>query len=196
MQRSLAVKGVLSRFLADRAPQKPAQMSGRPLDYNGKVAPHTLADYTSPGLLIPRLGGKQAETVIRELAEALYRGRRIADLVQFYEAALKRETVCSTITDMGWALPHARTKLLERPWFAMGRTESPIPWLATTGPKVEVIFLVAAPEMNAGAYLTLIAGVARLSKEKALIESLLQATDSEALFDVFKQVKLRSTLTP
>ena len=68
----------------------------------------TLADFTSGGLLVPRLRGRDAASVIQELSQVLQRETRIPDLLPFYHAALNREFMVSTNMEAGMAFPHAR----------------------------------------------------------------------------------------
>jgi len=158
-------------------------------------ASSTLADYTSPALLIPYLRRNDAAGVIQELSAALHREARIPDLLEFYHAALNREYLCSTAIGPGWALPHAPSKSLDRPWFALGRSEKPMQWSAQIREKVQLVFLLAVPQTNAGTYLTLVAGLARLSKDGELIGRLLNAHDSFEMFEVLRQVKVRPNPT-
>jgi len=90
----------------------------------------TLADYTSPGLVISSLRAQDAAAVIQELSAALQREGRVSDLLPFYHSALNREFLCSTATEPGWALPHALVKGLETACFALGRSTAPMVWMA------------------------------------------------------------------
>jgi mannitol/fructose-specific phosphotransferase system IIA component (Ntr-type) len=149
----------------------------------------TLADYTSPGLIIPKLRGLDAPAIIQELSAALQREGRIIDVLPFYQAALNREYLCSTVTEPGWALPHVLVKGLERPCFALGRTAAPIAW-GNNVLRVQVIFLLAAPETDARAYITLVLALARLSRETHLLDRLLKTSDPLEVFDVLRQVRM------
>ncbi|NOS70392.1 MAG: PTS sugar transporter subunit IIA, partial [Verrucomicrobia bacterium] len=73
----------------------------------------TLADFTSPGLIIPHLRGQDAASVIQELSQALQREQRIPDSLPFYHAALNREFMVSTDMEAGMAFPHARLPALK-----------------------------------------------------------------------------------
>jgi mannitol/fructose-specific phosphotransferase system IIA component (Ntr-type) len=152
----------------------------------------TLADFTSPGLIVPRLRGQNAPTVIQELSAALQREGRVSDMLPFYQAVLNREYLCNTVTEAGWALPHARVKGLNKPCFALGRWASPVIWMKSDRLQVNLIFLFAIPETDVPAYLNLIYGVARLSKAPRLVEQLLKASATFEIFNVLKQVRLRA----
>ena len=150
----------------------------------------TLAEYTSPGLIVPSLRGLDAPSIIQELSALLQREGRIADLLPFYQAALNREYLCTTVTEPGFALPHVLVKGLDKPCFALGRTPKPIAWVRETFMRVRLIFLLGVPETDARAYITLIRGIARLSKDIQLVDHVLKAKDSFELIELLRQVKL------
>jgi mannitol/fructose-specific phosphotransferase system IIA component (Ntr-type) len=150
----------------------------------------TLADYTRLGLLVPNLRGLDAPSIIQELSVLLQREGRITDLLPFYQAALNREYLCSTVTEPGFALPHVLVKGLDKPCFALGRTSKAIVWVRDNLLRVRLIFLLAVPETDARAYIALVRGVARLSKEIQLLDGLLKARESFEMIDLLRQVKL------
>ena len=149
----------------------------------------TLAHHTSPGLIIPTLRGVDAPAIIQELSAALQREGCIADLLPFYQAALNREYLCSTVMEPGWALPHVLVKGLDKPCFAVGRTAASVAW-GNSVLRVQAIFLLAAPETDARAFMTLILGLSRLSKDSQLLDRLLKAKDSFEIFDLLRQVRM------
>jgi mannitol/fructose-specific phosphotransferase system IIA component (Ntr-type) len=152
----------------------------------------TLADFTGPGLIVPYLRGRDAAAVIQELSAALLREGRLTDLLQFYHSTLNREYLCSTVSEPGWAMPHALVKGLDKPCFVLGRCVTPMIWMKSDRQPVSLVFLFAIPETDARAYMNLIYGLARLSKAPHLVEPLLKASDTFALLNVLKQVKLRA----
>jgi mannitol/fructose-specific phosphotransferase system IIA component (Ntr-type) len=88
----------------------------------------TLADFTSPGLIIPHLRGQDAPSVIQELSQALQREMRVPDLLPFYHAALNREFLLASDWEAGMAFPHARLPALKEVCFAFGRSDEPLGW--------------------------------------------------------------------
>jgi mannitol/fructose-specific phosphotransferase system IIA component (Ntr-type) len=156
----------------------------------------TLADFTSPGLIVPHLRGQDAASVIQELSHALQREQRIPDLLPFYHAALNREFMVSTDMEAGMAFPHAEWPGLKNVSFAFGRSDEPLAW----GPKavrtVRLVFLMAVPATDSTQYLLLISGLARLTRESRLVEKLHAAQDTFQMLDVLQQVELRTNSPP
>jgi PTS system fructose-specific IIC component len=148
-----------------------------------------LADFTRESLMVPQLAGREAAAAIQELAAALHRHGEIPDLLQFYESALNREYLCNTVTDPGWAIPHATVSGLDRACFAVGHWTPPARWLKSSQP-VGLVFLVAIPETDSRTYMTLVSGVARLSKAPELVRELLAATSASGMYGVLRRVRI------
>ncbi len=156
---------------------------------NGTEWGQTLADFTRPSLIIPFLQEGDAATVIQELSAAFQREGLLTDLLPFYQAVLNREYLGHTVAERGWAMPHAKAKGLNRPYFALGRWAPPKFWLSSAQP-VSLVFLFAIPDTEARGYLNLISGVARLSKQPELVKQLLASGDASQMFDVLGRVRL------
>lgn len=150
----------------------------------------TLADFTSPGLVVPRLCGRDAAAVIQELGQALWRGQRIPDLPQFCRAVLQRESQASTVMEAGMAFPHARLPDLEDISYAFGRSDAPLRWGADAAGSGRLVFLLAVPANDSTQYLRLISGLARLAKARPLVEKLHAAPEASQIMEVLRQVGL------
>jgi mannitol/fructose-specific phosphotransferase system IIA component (Ntr-type) len=156
----------------------------------------TLADFTSPGLVIPRLSGEDAASVIQELSQALRREKRVPDLLPFYHAALNHEFLVGSNLEAGLAFPHARLPGLGEIAFALGRSDEPLGWWSQAARSVRLVFLVAVPATDSTRYLLLCSGFARLSKDAALVERLLAAPDASAMLEALRQIKLQNEPPP
>lgn len=152
---------------------------------------HTLADFTSQKLIVPSLSGQEASAVIRELSDALQREGRITDSAAFCQWVIKRELLCGTVTEPGWAIPHGLVKDLSEPCFALGRWLSPKIW-TNSHRQVSLVFLFAIPETNVPAYNSLVISLGELSKATQLVEQLVNADHESKMLNVLKQVKLHS----
>jgi PTS system nitrogen regulatory IIA component len=155
----------------------------------------TLADFTSPGMILPHLRGREAASVIQELSDAMQREGRVPDLLPFYHAVLNREFLASTDLETGMALPHARLPGLKDLAFAFGRSDEPLVWGTRGSRTVRLVFLFAVPATDSTQYLLLISGLARLAKDKQPFERLYGAKDAFEILEVFRQVKLRINST-
>jgi mannitol/fructose-specific phosphotransferase system IIA component (Ntr-type) len=152
----------------------------------------TLANFTSPGLVIPRLRGGEATSVLKELAQLLGTENRVPDVLPFYQTVLNREFMVSRDWEASMAFPHARVAGIKHVSFALGRSDKPLRWGANTARGVRLVFLLAVPATDATQYLLLMSGLLRLSKEAALVAQLLAADDPLQMLEVLQQVALRA----
>lgn len=150
----------------------------------------TLADFTSPGMIVPHLYGVNVPTVIQELSLTLLKERRITDWLAFYQAAMNREFMSSTGMEAGMAFPHARLTALKEVSFSLGRRKLPLCWGSEAVGSVSLVFLLAIPATGSIQYLQLMSGLARLAKNHRLVEQLHAAQNSSEMIEVLKEVEL------
>jgi len=153
----------------------------------------TLADFTNPGLIVPHLRSRDATSVIHELSLAMHREGCVPDWLPFYHEALNREFLLSTDMESGMAFPHARLAGLKALTFAFGRSDEPFAWGPQLSHPVRMVFLLAVPATDAEHYLSLVSGLARLSGNAPLLETIRGAADSTEIIAAFRQVVLRGS---
>jgi diadenylate cyclase len=96
---------------------------------------------------------------------------------------LARESTMTTYLGLGVALPHVRVKMSRRYVLAIGRSRAGIKHDgAIADDRVRLIVMLIAGE-NARDYLQVLASIARQVKEQALVESLIDSTDLDALHE-------------
>jgi mannitol/fructose-specific phosphotransferase system IIA component (Ntr-type) len=78
----------------------------------------------------------------------------------------------------------------------LGRCDQSLPWGAKAIRSVRLIFLIAVPATDSRQYLCLLSGLARLSKERELVEKLYAARDTFQILELLQQIKLRDGLAP
>ncbi len=157
----------------------------------GVTIPVTLADFTRPSLLVPRLRQDDPAGIIGELSQFLQRDATVPDVLSFYQAALNQELMNNSATEAGIALPHARLGGVRQLCFALGRTVQPVSWGPKGSPPVQLIFLIAVPATDAAGYLHLLASLARLGQTPELVSELVGAPSSEAMYAALEKLKLR-----
>jgi PTS system nitrogen regulatory IIA component len=151
----------------------------------------TLADFTSPALIVPHLENHVPAALISGLCSLLQEGLGLSDSDAFCDAVIARELMSPTAISPGFALPHARLAGLPQLCFALARSSRPLTWFVESSVQVQVIFLFAVPEAQAKMYLNVISAVAKLSQNPALVRELMRAPDSRAVLEVLKQAPLR-----
>lgn len=151
----------------------------------------TLADFTRADLVIPRLSGREVSSVLGELGPLLGRAGWVSDTTVLIREAMNRERKGGTAMEPGLALPHARLTGEATLGFALGRCEPPMAWGGGSVRSVRFVFLTVVPEADASRYLGLISGLARASKDLALLGDLGGAPDVEGILSVLRRVELR-----
>lgn len=151
----------------------------------------TLAGYTRPGLIVPRLRQRDTAGIINELSQLLQRQGCVADLLPFYHTALNQELMANSALDCGMAFPHARLSGVKQLQFAFGRTPEPVIWGAKGSWPVQLIFLLAVPATDAANYLHLLASLARLGQQPDLLAELRAAENAEAILAVLERIRMR-----
>ena len=155
------------------------------------AAPVSLADYTRPALIVPRLREEDTAGIISELSQALQREGCVPDVLPFYQAALNQELLTNSALDCGFAFPHARLGGIKRLQFAFGRAPEPIVWGAKSSWPVQLIFLLAVPATDAAGYLHLLASLARLGQQPEVLAQLRAAENDESILAVLGTIRMR-----
>jgi mannitol/fructose-specific phosphotransferase system IIA component (Ntr-type) len=158
---------------------------------NNVVVPVTLADYTRPALIVPRLQERDTPGIISELSQVLQRQGCVTDMLPFYHTALNQELLSNSALECGLAFPHARMKGIKQLQFAFGRVAEPINWGAKGSWRVQLVFLLAVPATDAASYLHLLASLARLGRQPTLLDELRSAEQAESILAVLERIRLR-----
>ncbi|MBI2927047.1 MAG: PTS sugar transporter subunit IIA [Verrucomicrobia bacterium] len=151
----------------------------------------SLAEYTGPELIVPRLSGSDRTAAIKELSQRLEHAGRIRDMLAFYHATLNQEFFQNSATEEGSAFPHARMANLPQLSFAFGRADTPLPWGPKGAQPVRLVFLLAVPETATTEHLNLMSGFGRLHREPRLLARLRAATDTFEMLRVLTEVRWR-----
>ena len=151
----------------------------------------SLADYTRPALIVPRLRERDTAGIISELSQLLQREGSVPDVLPFYQAALNQELLANSALESGLAFPHARLSGVKRLQFAFGRAPEPIVWGGRSSWPVQLVFLMAVPATDAAGYLHLLGSLARLGQQPEFLAQLRAADSVEAILGTLQQIGLR-----
>ncbi len=152
----------------------------------------SLAEYTSPALVVPQLAAEDAAAALRELSFVLHADGRVSEPTRFCQEVIDRESRCSTALDFGVAFPHARTALAAGLCFAVGRSRRALSWGAGGVACVQLVFLIAAPIAEPVAYLKLVAALARWCDDPVALTRLKTAASAGDMFSVLTGRRSRS----
>lgn len=129
------------------------------------------------------LKAREPEPAIREIGELLRLHPGVIDVEALCAEVLAREKVCSTAHARGFALPHARTKLVREIVLGVGRSREGVFFPGAPAP-VRLIFLIGTPPEAIGEYLGVVSTLVRRLKDETLCQFLLEAESVEEFADI------------
>jgi mannitol/fructose-specific phosphotransferase system IIA component (Ntr-type) len=135
--------------------------------------------------------GNKAEA-LRALTELLFRRRRLEGGAAAVDQIMAREAIESTGIGSGIAVPHARLAALKQLFCAVGRVTGGLDFNAVDKKPVYLIFLILYPPAQQTTYLNFVASVAKLLRESASLQAILNAGSATEIFEVLQ--KLSETL--
>jgi mannitol/fructose-specific phosphotransferase system IIA component (Ntr-type) len=154
----------------------------------------SIADYTRPELIIPRLCGADPAGIVEELSHKLHAFEIIGDKLSFYHAVLNHDMLTNSALPTGIAIPHARGAQVRRLALAVGRTSRPVVWGIKGSWLVDHVFLIAVPATDALEYLALLSSIANFGRQTGLLAKLRSAADAGSIFELLKQIQARPGL--
>ena len=163
-----------------------------PCDISRNDTAVSIAAYTRPELIVPRLRESDPAGIIEELSTRLHAQGIIGDTLSFYDAAINHEFLSNSALPTGIATPHARSAQVRRLTLVIGRASEPLIWGMQESWPVEYVFLLAVPPTNALDYLSLLSGIASFGCRPELLARLRAAADTLCIFDLLKEIKVRS----
>jgi mannitol/fructose-specific phosphotransferase system IIA component (Ntr-type) len=137
-----------------------------------------LSHLLTPQRIRVPLAASDKLAVIRELVDVVAEGSEasVADLLQAVE---EREQVLSTGIGHGVAIPHGRSGRLTDLRVSAGVARQPIEFGSLDGTPVRLVFLLVAPESEAGAHVKALSRITRLVRQPLVRERLVSAGTSE-----------------
>ncbi|MGY4691395.1 PTS sugar transporter subunit IIA [Salibacterium sp. K-3] len=111
------------------------------------------------------------------------------DKRQFLQDIQSREQEGSTGIGFGFAIPHAKSTGVQKAAIAVGKTRGGMDWASIDGNPVEVIFMIAVPEENAGDdHLKILQQLSRKMMDEEFRQSLKQAETKKQIMEVVAQI--------
>ncbi len=140
----------------------------------------------SPEAVFPSLKVKTKKQLLQELSG---RTARLTGLSErdIFDVLWQRERLSSTGLGHGVAIPHAKLPGVRRIVGVFARLAEPVDFDAVDGEKVDLVFLLLAPEGAGADHLKALAGVSRLLRDGQSIEKLRASRDAAALYAVLTE---------
>jgi PTS system nitrogen regulatory IIA component len=145
-----------------------------------------LADLIAPEAIFPSLKANTKKHALQELAQKAAGLTRL-DAREIFDTLLQRERLGSTGLGRGIAIPHGRLPALRNIVSVFARLEEPIDFDALDQERVDLIFLLLAPEHAGADHLKALARISRLLREPSSIAKLRASRDRAALYSVLTE---------
>lgn len=143
-----------------------------------------LTDILNEQRVTTRLRAGTKDDALHALAELFAADDPSLSTEAVHEVLRERERLASTGVGSGVAIPHGRIGSIEQLRAAVAICPDGIPFDAIDGAPVRIIVGVLAPQHHTGDHLRVLARVSRLLRSAQVRESLLEALDPHAAFDV------------
>ena len=144
------------------------------------------SSFISPDSVIPSLKAKTKKQLLQELSA---RASRLTGLSErdIFDVLWQRERLGSTGLGHGVAIPHAKHPGIKRIVGVFARLAEPIDFDAMDGDKVDIVFLLLAPEGAGADHLKALACISRLLRDGQAVEKLRASRDEAALYAVLTE---------
>jgi len=140
-----------------------------------------LQDLMSPDCVIARLEAKETEEAIAEMVGRLIDlGQLSREDKEFVtQAVMEREEQIGTGVGSGVAIPHARISGLSEPLAVFARSEEGVDFVCPDCAPAKLICLLLVPEETANLHLQTLAELAKVFRQSARREMILNAVSPE-----------------
>ncbi|MBM4331431.1 MAG: PTS sugar transporter subunit IIA [Deltaproteobacteria bacterium] len=146
-----------------------------------------ILDILDKRMIIPQLASTSKEGVLRELVRAIARVENQVDENRLMEILLERESLGSTGIGEGVAIPHGKSRDVQRIFASFGRSIAGLDFQSMDGKPTHLFFLLIAPENSAGIHLKALARISRLMKDSVFRKRLMEMNSAEEIYSLFSE---------
>jgi len=148
-----------------------------------------LSDILSPSRTITGVAGTSKKRVLQSIAQCISETTPDLSADDIFDSLVAREKLGSTGFGNGVALPHCRLLQCTDIIGAFFRLSQPVDFDAIDRKKVDLIFVLLVPDDPGGnsTHLNTLSALAEKFNESSFRDSLRQAADSDALFQLMTQ---------
>lgn len=147
-----------------------------------------IRDLIKPEYIFLELPAKDKFDVIHKIIGRMSTLPEIRDLKEFEEEVVRREKEIPTGLQMGAALPHARSRVVDDIVMAFARLKRSVDFGAGDREPARLIFLFGVPTEQINDYLKLVAKLCRILKEKTFRKKLLSARTPDEVIRLMQEV--------
>ncbi len=140
-----------------------------------------------PTSIVADMSATSKQEALEELAATLVPGPDGLELDSVVEVLMERERLGSTGIGDNVAIPHGKLANLSGLKLAFGRSRKGVDFESMDGKLSHLFFLLLAPVNSAGLHLKALAKISRMLMNGPLREDLMQAAESQDIYQVLKE---------
>lgn len=141
-----------------------------------------LADLLTKEQVLLDIEANSKENCINQLIDVFVDQGVVHDANAYKEAVLTREEEGTTGIGFGVAIPHGKSDSVSKPGLAFARVTKGLDWDSLDGSPVQIVFLIAVPETQAGdEHLRILSQLSRKLMHDDFREKLLTTTSIDEL---------------
>ncbi len=149
-----------------------------------------LTKFITKSCMVPEIGATNKSDALKELTHLLFEKRKMKSVGLALDQVMAREVTESTGIGNGIAVPHARVPGIKALACALGRVPGGMDFLAVDRKPVHLIFLICYPPSQQTTYLNFVATVAKLLKDPAHRQAMLDATTGDAMHAILEEASV------
>ena len=123
---------------------------------------------------------------IEKMVELLAQSNNIIDVGKFKEDFIKRENISTTGIGEGVAIPHAKSSSVKKATIAIGLLKNKIDYNSIDEEKVDVIFMLAAPENN-DEHLEILSKLSSFLLDESFINAIRNANNTADILEIISR---------
>jgi fructose-specific phosphotransferase system IIA component len=151
-----------------------------------------LLEYLSPESIFLDISGKDKSDVISKIVHRMKQRKVIDDEKDFIKEVFQREALGCTAIGSGVAIPHARTRAVNRIIIAFARLSSGVDFGADDHEPVRLLFVLGTPPDAVGEYLKVLAKLSKLLKEEDTRARLMKAKSTKDVTNILEDSQAQS----
>jgi len=143
-----------------------------------------IVDILSEDLIVAEMKAKNKPAAIEEVVTHIARVQPQVDKDLAIDVLLERERLGSTGVGQGFAIPHGKLPRLGEVVACFSRSPHGVAFDSLDGSEVHLFFTLLAPQGAAGLHLKALARASRLFKSNQFRRNLIEAKDSQEIWDL------------
>lgn len=134
------------------------------------------------------LRSKTKKTILKEISQKSFKLNLISDPNILYDAFLNREKETSTGFEQGFAIPHARSKVIKRPVLLFCKLNNGVDWESLDGMPTKYLFVILVPEENNNnIHMEILSTISLLLLDKGFSNLLINSKDEKEISDLINK---------